>query len=28
MRVPMKSQVAPWMEQRQNLYDLRDRVAG
>jgi TRAP-type uncharacterized transport system substrate-binding protein len=27
MRVPMKSQVAPWMEQRQNLYDLRDRVA-
>lgn len=28
MKVPLKALIGPWMEQRQNLYDLRERVSG
>jgi TRAP-type uncharacterized transport system substrate-binding protein len=28
MKVPLKALIGPWMEQRQNLCDLRERVSG
>lgn len=28
MKVPLKALIGPWMEQRQNIYDLRERVSG